>query len=167
MPVAIPANLSSVLYVQLRMVAAIAYMGGYDVNSDQVQTLCYMALAGDVVADVAKQVGKNVGEKVLVNAIKKLPGEALVKINQRVGFRLLTKFGERGAINLVDMLPVVGGVVGSVFDVATTQAIAKSALGIFLPKPDPIRVEVQAVDEKDDLLKDDTVSDANADIVAE
>ena len=84
MPVAIPANLSSVLYVQLRMVAAIAYMGGYDVNSDQVQTLCYIALAGDAVADVAKQVGKNVGEKMLVNAIKKLPGEALVKINQRV-----------------------------------------------------------------------------------
>lgn len=167
MPVAIPANLSSVLYVQLRMVAAIAYMGGYDVNSDQVQTLCYMALAGDAAADVAKQVGKNVGEKMLVNAIKKVPGEALVKINQRVGFRLLTKFGEKGAINLVDMLPVVGGVVGGVFDVATTQAIAKSALEIFLPKPEPIRVEVQVVDEKDDSLAEDAASGANAEIVAE
>ena len=49
----------------------------------------------------------------------------------------------------------------------TTQAIAKSAMGIFLPKPDSIRVEVQAVDEKDDPLKDDSVSDANADMVAE
>lgn len=167
MPVAIPANLSSVLYVQLRMVAAIAYMGGYDVNSDQVQTLCYMALAGDAVTDVAKQVGKNVGEKMLVNAIKKLPGEALVKINQRVGFRLLTKFGEKGAINLVDMLPVVGGVVGGAFDVATTQVIAKNALGIFLPKPEPIKVEVQAVDEKDDPLPKDTASGPNDEVIVE
>ena len=134
MPVAIPANLSSVLYVQLRMVAAIAYMGGYDVNSDQVQTLCYMALAGDAVADVAKQVGKNVGEKMLVNAIKKVPGEALVKINQRVGFRLLTKLGEKGAINLVNMLPVVGGVVGGVFDVAHDPSDSQERHGDFPPQ---------------------------------
>ena len=36
LPVAIPANISSVLYVQMRMVAAIAKIGGYDVRSDQV-----------------------------------------------------------------------------------------------------------------------------------
>ncbi len=30
LPVAIPANMASVIYVQIRMVAAIAVMGGYD-----------------------------------------------------------------------------------------------------------------------------------------
>lgn len=126
-----------------------------------------MALAGDAVADVAKQVGKNVGEKMLVNAIKKLPGEALVKINQRVGFRLLTKLGEKGAINLIDMLPVVGGVVGGAFDVATTQVIAKNALGIFLPRPEPVKVEVHVVDEKDDPLPEDTASGPNDEVAVE
>ena len=33
-PVAVPANISSTLYVQLRMIAAIAYMGGYDLKND-------------------------------------------------------------------------------------------------------------------------------------
>lgn len=33
LPVAIPANLASVLYVQIRMVAAIAYMRGYDLKA--------------------------------------------------------------------------------------------------------------------------------------
>lgn len=42
LPVAIPTNIGSVLYVQMRMVAAIAKIGGYDVRSDQVQTLVYM-----------------------------------------------------------------------------------------------------------------------------
>lgn len=37
LPVAIPANISSVMYVQMRMIACIAKMGGYDVTSDQVQ----------------------------------------------------------------------------------------------------------------------------------
>ena len=39
LPVAVPANISSVLYVQMRMIACTAYMAGYDTNSDQVQTL--------------------------------------------------------------------------------------------------------------------------------
>lgn len=32
LPVAIPANIASVVYVQMRMVAAIAVMGGYDLK---------------------------------------------------------------------------------------------------------------------------------------
>ena len=44
LPATIPANIGSVMYVQMRMIAAIAKMGGYDVNSDQVQTLVYMCL---------------------------------------------------------------------------------------------------------------------------
>ena len=46
LPVAIPANVGSVMYVQMRMIACLAYMGGYDINSDQVQTLVYACLAG-------------------------------------------------------------------------------------------------------------------------
>ena len=38
LPVTIPANIGSVLYVQMRMIACLAHMGGYDTNSDQVQT---------------------------------------------------------------------------------------------------------------------------------
>lgn len=45
LPVAIPSNVSSVMYVQMRMIACLAYMGGYDTNSDQIQTLVYALLA--------------------------------------------------------------------------------------------------------------------------
>ena len=38
LPVAIPANVASVLYVQIRMVAAIAHIQGYDLKDDQVKT---------------------------------------------------------------------------------------------------------------------------------
>lgn len=45
LPVAVPANIGSVLYVQMRMIACTAYLAGYDVRSDQVQTLVYACLA--------------------------------------------------------------------------------------------------------------------------
>lgn len=143
LPVAIPANLSSVLYVQLRMVAAIAYMGGYDVRSDQVQTLCYLSLVGDAAVDILKQTGTKIGEKMLTNAVGKVSGATLAKINQRVGFRLITKFGEKGVINLGKAIPLVGGVVGGALDTVTTKAIADNAIRLFLPKPEPIKVEIQ------------------------
>ncbi len=136
LPVAIPANIGSVLYVQMRMVAAIAKIGGYDVHSDQVQTLVYMCLTGTAITDIAKQAGIKIGEKMLVAAVKKIPGNVLIKINQRIGFRLLTKFGEKGVINLGKMVPLAGGVIGGAFDVATTSAIAKNAIRMFIQGED-------------------------------
>ena len=53
LPVTIPANIGSVMYVQMRMIAAIAKMGGYDVNSDQVQTLVYMCLVSSAIRVLA------------------------------------------------------------------------------------------------------------------
>lgn len=47
-----------------------------------------------------------------VNMIKKIPGSTITKINQKVGFRLLTKFGNTDVVNLGKMVPLVGGVIG-------------------------------------------------------
>lgn len=143
LPVAIPANLTSVLYVQLRMVAAIACMGGYDIRSDQVQTACYLCLVGDAATSIIKQTGTKVGEKMFLNGVKKIPGAVLTKINQKVGFRLITKFGQKGVINLWKAVPVVGGVVGGGLDVFTTNAIARTAVDTFMPKPKSIKVVVE------------------------
>jgi len=91
------------------MIAAIAKIGGFDVRSDQVQTLAYACLTGSAIADVLKQTGIKVGEKITVSAINKIPGKVLTSINQKVGFRLLTKFGTKGAVNFVKLVPIAGG----------------------------------------------------------
>lgn len=132
LPVAIPANISSVIYVQLRMIAALAKIGGFDPRDDQVQTLAYVCLTGQTAGVVLKDAGINIGEKLAIAGIKKIPGEALKKINQKVGFRLLTKFGETGAINIGKAVPVVGGIVGGGFDFATTKIIANNAYRLFI-----------------------------------
>lgn len=132
LPVAIPANVSSVLYVQMRMIACLAYMGGYDTNSDQVQTLVYACLAGVSVNQIFKQAGINLGMKFGNAMVKKIPGAVLTKINQKVGFRFITKFGEKGIINLGKMIPAVGGIISGGMDFVETKAIATRAYQLFI-----------------------------------
>lgn len=127
LPVAIPTNMISVLYVQVRMIAAIAIMGGYDVKDDRVKTLVYICLTGSAVHDIIKDFGINLGSKLTKEAIKKISGEALKKINQKVGFKLLTKFGEKGILNLGKMIPFIGGGIGGSLDAFATKIIGKQA----------------------------------------
>lgn len=132
LPVAIPANVGSVLYVQMRMIACLAYMGGYDTNSDQVQTLVYACLAGISIDQLLKNVGIQFGTRFTVAMVKKIPGTVLTKINQKVGFRFLTKFGTKGLINIGKAIPIVGGVISGGFDFAETRVIADRAYKLFI-----------------------------------
>jgi len=131
LPVAIPTNILSTIYIQLRMIAAIAYINGYDIYSDQVRTIAYACLTGSSTTKVLKNVGIKIGEKVVINVIKKIPVEVLVKINQQVGFRLVTKFGQKGLVNFGKMMPLVGGVVGGAFDTGMTLTIGNIAKKVF------------------------------------
>ena len=132
LPVAIPANVGSVMYVQMRMIACLAYMGGYDTDSDQVQTLVYACLAGISIDQILKQAGIQFGNKFVMAMVKKIPGEVLTKINQKVGFRFVTKFGTKGIVNIGKDVPVVGGMISGGFDFVETKVIANRAYKMFI-----------------------------------
>lgn len=133
LPVAIPANLASVLFIQFRVIAGIAKLRGYDVHSDQVKTLCVACLAGSAASDILKDVGIQIGTKLSQTAIKQIAGSTLVSINQAVGFRLLTKAGQNGVINISKVIPFIGGFIGGAFDAITTSIIAQAAKSVFTP----------------------------------
>jgi hypothetical protein len=132
LPVTIPANVASVLYVQLRMITAIAYIGGHDPRDDRVKALAYACLAGSAAKDILKDAGIAVAQKVAINSIKSISGATITKINQAVGFRLLTKFGSSGVINLGKAVPLLGGVVGATFDSVTTNIVGNVARDTFI-----------------------------------
>ena len=100
MPVTLPANIGSVLYVQMRMIACTAYMAGF----------VYACLAGVSVNALVKQAGIKFGLKFTNGLIKKIPGKVLTKINEKIGFRFITKFASNGIINLGKLVPGVGAV---------------------------------------------------------
>ena len=134
LPIAIPANVASVMYVQIRMIAAIAHMGGHNLNDDRVKSLVFVCLTGNAAKDILKDVGIVVGKKLAENAIKNISGKTITAINQKVGFRLLTKFGEKGVVNLGKTIPLLGGIVGATFDSVSTNTVGNIARDTFISK---------------------------------
>lgn len=133
MPVAIPANFVSVIYIQVRMIAAIAKMCGYDLKDDRVRTLVYVSLCGSAVKDLFKDIGVQFGTKLTAEMIKKyVSAEVLKAINKAVGFRFVTKAGEKGTISLTKAVPLVGGVIAGALDGFTTNVVGNTARDIFL-----------------------------------
>lgn len=131
LPVAIPANLTTVWYVQLRMIATIAVLSGFDPTDDDVTTLAFICLTGSSASKVFRESGVKVATKITKNMIGKVPGAVLTKINQKVGMRLITKAGTTGIVNLGKAIPVAGGIVGGSIDFVTTKAIAAKAQKLF------------------------------------
>ena len=131
------------------MVAGLAYMGGFDLKSDQVQTLIYACLAGVSLNQIVKQTGIKFGTKFANSMIKKIPGTVLTKINQKVGFRFITKFGTKGLINLGKAVPIiVGGLIGGCADLAETKAIAHRSYKLF------IEGNISSLSDSDDIADD-------------
>ena len=91
-----------------------------------------------------------------------IPGKVLTKINQKVGFRFITKFGEKGIINLGKLVPGVGAVIGGSIDFAETKAISKRAYKWFMEgdfsqeKKEEESVEITA-EELDDTSQNETI----------
>lgn len=132
LPIAIPADISTGIYIHMRMIAAIAYIGGYDIKDDKVKSLIYLCLVGESIKDILKDGGIAIGNKLAFSSLKSVSGKTLTKINRMVGFRLVTKFGEKGAVNLVKFVPVAGGIIGATVNAIGTNTIGNLAKKTFI-----------------------------------
>lgn len=132
LPVTLPADLLSSLYMEIRMIAGIAMIRGYDIKDDAVKTAVYLCLVGNAVGDIVKQVGiKTLQQVTIKKLLPKITGKMLTKINQKVGFRLITKGGTKGLINIGKAIPFLGGVVGGTWNWVEINAYAKYAKRMF------------------------------------
>lgn len=165
LPLAIPAGLVATYALAANTAAAIAHIRGYNIRSEQVRTMVLLCLIGEAVEEVVKTAGITIGTKVGQNLIKQVPGKVLIEINKKVGFRLLTKAGQTGVINLMKMVPLIGGVVSGAFDAVLIDTCGQTAKRVFAPAPDPdtyleglideASVDVEALLSSDDLLASD------------
>lgn len=132
LPITIPADIASSLYIEIRMIAAVAAIRGYDINSDEVKTLVYLCIVGNSVGDVLKQAGikslTNYSAKVLIPKISKA---VAAKVAENVGNKLLLKTSTKVLPKLGKMVPVIGGVVSGAYNYAEVSAFAKVARNRF------------------------------------
>jgi uncharacterized protein (DUF697 family) len=130
LPVAIPANLTGIAVLQVRMVAAIAHLRGYDLNDDRVRTALVMCLLG------GEQVGRFIAEGKLPTspmAIATAPvfdPDLDLRVAEEVVGDLMARIGGKNlALMVTKRVPLVGGGIGAVVDGFSTHQIGKYAKG--------------------------------------
>lgn len=132
LPVAIPADLGVTWYVQARM-AAVAYMGGYEIHHDKVKTMVYISLVGNGANKVLKDIGVGVAKEF---AKKQISGGVLKQLQRAIATKILGK----SASQLTKVIPIVGGIVGAGFDGIAAKAIGTAAKEIFIANRPPFEL---------------------------
>jgi EcsC protein family len=126
LPIAIPTDVA-VFYAHAgRCAAAVAHLRGYDIDSDEVRSVVLLSLLGAGGVTLAAKAGADLGTKAAFAALKQVPGRVLIELNKKVGFRLVTKAGTTGIVNLSKLVPLVGGGVG-----ATVNAVGMRTIGSY------------------------------------
>lgn len=134
LPISIPASIAISYALGANTIATIAKLRGYDVHSQQVRTMILLSVIGEAGIEILRNAGMQIGNKVLMNLVGQVPGKVLIEINKQIGFRLITKSGETGVINLVKLVPIAGGVVGAGFDGWFVNTCGNTARQCFLAR---------------------------------
>lgn len=128
LPIALPANLTGIAVVQVRMVAAIAHLRGYDLDDPRVRTALVMCLIGG--EQVAKRIanGKFPTSPLAVATAPVFDPDLDDAVAQAVVSGLLANVGGRNlALLVTKRIPLIGGGVGAVMDGMATHQIGKYA----------------------------------------
>lgn len=126
LPVAVPANLTGVAVVQVRMIAAIAHLRGYDLADNRVRTALVMCLlGGEQVVKLIKE-GKLPTSPMAIATAPVFDPELDARVAEEVVSDLAGRIGGKNlALMLTKRVPLVGGGIGAVVDGVATRQIGK------------------------------------------
>jgi len=135
LPVSVPASLFSGYFLQSRLVGSIAILHGHAIDEERVRTMILLCMLGNAGKEVLKEAGVKAGNALALNALSRVSGKTLIELNKRVGFRLFTKAGEKGVVNLSKAVPALGGVVGGAVDALACRVAGRFADQVFRRDP--------------------------------
>ncbi|MGL5405264.1 MAG: EcsC family protein [Propionibacteriaceae bacterium] len=128
MPIAIPANIVEFYLQATRMVAAIAHLRGYDIDSAEIRSAVLLTLSGQSSSDILAKVGIVASGGAVTSLLSsRLPKSALMILNKAIGFRLLRTVGEKSLARLGRGIPLAGVLIGAGMDGYLGSKIASSA----------------------------------------
>lgn len=133
LPVTMPANVAGVAIIQVRMVAAIAHLRGYDINDDRVRTALVMCLLGG--EQIAKGIksGKLPTSPLAVATAPVFDPELDVHVAEATMGGLMSRVGGKNiALVVTRRVPLLGGGIGATMDGIATHQIAKYAKSEFV-----------------------------------
>ncbi|MFT3835111.1 MAG: EcsC family protein [Micropruina sp.] len=133
LPVALPANLAGLAIVQMRMIAGIAHLRGYDVNDRRVRSALTLTMLGE--DEVRKRVasGRLPSTPMGVATAPVFDPALEHAVSERVFGDLGTKMaGKHVVVQVAKRIPLVGGGVGAAADGYFTYALGQYARREFI-----------------------------------
>jgi len=130
LPVTVPANLTGVAVLQVRMVGAIAHLRGYDLDDHRVRTALVMCLLG----------GERIASRIVEGTLPTSPMAVATApvfdpdLDRRVAEEVMTDLmarvgGKNLALMVTKRVPLLGGGIGAVLDGIATHQIGTFAKG--------------------------------------
>lgn len=130
LPLAIPGSLAMNWILQTRMVAAMAYVGGFNIDEAPVRSIIGLSLLGEsgkTVLNANLADLHNLPQKSLFG----LPKRTLLVLNRSVATRLMHLAAQKGLTRLSKAIPIVGGILGGALDYQSCKETSKFAMELF------------------------------------
>lgn len=130
LPLTVTADVCSSLFIQMRLCAAVAIIGGHDTADPRVRLLCWGALAGDACSDAIS----GIITRLLTRALN-LP-QAETALLTVVRDALLLK-SSHVLLRESLLLPLLGGVINGGAAWLVTRLTGQIAIRVFIPQVTP------------------------------
>lgn len=124
LPVTLPLNITSVLFLQTRLVAALACLGQHRLSDERIRALAGLCLCGNA--------AKALLQDLTLQAVDRWTAVVAQQVAEKTLALLATRAGLVSAENIVRLIPLAGGVVSGAVDIASTRTIGRIASTTFL-----------------------------------
>lgn len=131
LPVSVPAALGVNWVLQTRMVAAMAHIGGFDIDDPPVRMSIAVCLLGKSGKEILNQNLEEIETFLKRKGLSSIPTRTLSIVNQTVASRLMQLAAQKGLTRLSKAIPLLGGMVGGALDYKSCKETADFAKELF------------------------------------
>lgn len=126
LPVTLPAGLTGLLFIQFRMIAAVAILGGYSPDDIRTRHLIYICLGGSL--------AKELLHSTCMHYISQLSFKALEAASEKMITTLIINSASGVAAGSVSrLIPLAGGIISGALDWLLVRSAGALACEVFLP----------------------------------
>ena len=127
MLVTAPAGVTGLYLVCTRLAASVAHARGHDLDDPVVRTAILLCVLGPDGSELAERTGLDLQGVSLLTGLRRLPPEVREQLDHRIAYRLASRAGRRGVLNLTKLIPLVAGPIGAGADGIAARSVATYA----------------------------------------
>lgn len=112
----IPIDAVDALYSQVKLSSALFTIHGFDTSEESIWVIVIAAAAGVSLTELATHLGTHAAIKAIQKALLPKPFRMLMKVNQSLTIKLVSKLAGKNVAKTLKVLPAIGGVIGGSFN---------------------------------------------------